>query len=448
MKEIKKYDVLIIGGGASGTALLYTLAKYSNISSLALVEKYGELGSVNSHGRNNSQSLHVGDIEMHYTREKAEKVKPAAMMIPEYLKTLNTQQSETILKKIQKMALAVGKSEVEEMKERFKEFEGLFPNQRIIERDEIQSLEPNITKDRNPNVPILALYNPDGHAVNYQALSESFVEEAVNYNRDADVFLNHEVTKITKNNETYHIQMNNSHVFQAQVVIVCADSYSLLLAKQMGYGEEYSLVPVGANFYYTHEVLKGKVYPMQDRKLPFAGVHGDPDILVPNTTRWGPTAKFYPVLEDGKWSTMGDYFKSASLGRWKAIKALTKIMFDRTRFLYFLKSASYDIPWIGKRLFVKNVKKIVPSISASDLRLGKGVGGMRLQRVDVHNQSLELGEGKIIGDNIIFNMTPSPGASVCLYNGMRDAETVTEMLGEGYRFNKQDMERDFILSQK
>jgi len=90
----------------------------------------------------------------------------------------------------------------------------------------------------------------------------------------------------------------------------------------------------------------------------------------------------------------------------------------------------------------------VPTITASDLKLGKGIGGMRLQRVDVKKKTLELGEGKITGDNIIFNMTPSPGASVCLFNAMNDAKTVAEMLGGGARFNKVDMERDFITSQE
>ena len=450
MKQISSYDVLIIGGGASGTSLLYALSKYSNIQNIALVEKYGSLGAVNSNGRNNSQSLHVGDIEMHYSREKAASVKPGAMMIPEYLKTLPSEKSANILKNIQKMALAVGKQEVADMKKRFAEFDGLFSEQRMIERTEIAELEPYITKGRNPDEPILGLYNPNGHAVDYQKLSESFVEQAAAENPESDVYLNHEVTNITKNTETemYEIEVNDNHMFSAKVVIVSADSYSLLLAKKMGYGQEYSLVPVGANFYYTPEVLRGKVYPMQNKKLPFAGVHGDPDVLVPNTTRWGPTAKFLPVLESGKWSTSADYFKSASLGRWSAITALAKVMFDPTRFLYFLKSASYDIPYIGKRLFVKNVQKIVPTITASDLKLGKGIGGMRLQRVDVKKKTLELGEGKITGDNIIFNMTPSPGASVCLFNAMNDAKTVAEMLGGGARFNKVDMERDFITSQE
>ena len=38
-----EYDVLIIGGGISGTALLYELAKFTDLSRIGLVEKYDRL---------------------------------------------------------------------------------------------------------------------------------------------------------------------------------------------------------------------------------------------------------------------------------------------------------------------------------------------------------------------------------------------------------------------
>ena len=38
-----KHDVIIIGGGVSGTALLYTLSKYTNLKNIGLIEKYSDL---------------------------------------------------------------------------------------------------------------------------------------------------------------------------------------------------------------------------------------------------------------------------------------------------------------------------------------------------------------------------------------------------------------------
>ena len=65
------YDVLIIGGGVSGTALLYELAQFTDLKNIALLEKYDSVAAVNSSARNNSQTLHCGDIETNYTLEKA-----------------------------------------------------------------------------------------------------------------------------------------------------------------------------------------------------------------------------------------------------------------------------------------------------------------------------------------------------------------------------------------
>jgi len=69
------YDVLIVGGGVVGTALLYTLSKYTDIKKICLIEKYSDFGLVNSASYNNSQTLHFGDIETNYSIDKATSVK-------------------------------------------------------------------------------------------------------------------------------------------------------------------------------------------------------------------------------------------------------------------------------------------------------------------------------------------------------------------------------------
>ena len=74
----KHYDVLIVGGGISGTALFYELAKYTNVKSVCLLEKYEALSTLNSKGTSNSQTIHVGDIETNYTLEKAKITKRTA----------------------------------------------------------------------------------------------------------------------------------------------------------------------------------------------------------------------------------------------------------------------------------------------------------------------------------------------------------------------------------
>ena len=82
--ENRIFDVVIVGGGITGTALAYVLAKYTNVKSIAVLEKYGSLAPLNSNARSNSQTLHCGDIETNYTLEKAICVKRTANMLVKY----------------------------------------------------------------------------------------------------------------------------------------------------------------------------------------------------------------------------------------------------------------------------------------------------------------------------------------------------------------------------
>ena len=66
----KNFEVVIVGAGITGCALAYTLARYTNIKSIALIEKYEDVSTLNSKGTSNSQTIHAGDIETNYTLEK------------------------------------------------------------------------------------------------------------------------------------------------------------------------------------------------------------------------------------------------------------------------------------------------------------------------------------------------------------------------------------------
>jgi malate dehydrogenase (quinone) len=441
------YDVVIIGAGASGTALLYTLATYTNISRIALVEKYSMPGQVNSKATNNSQTLHVGDIETNYTIDKVRHVYPAAMMVAQYAKGLSEVDRSKILFPTTKMVLGVGKEQVVLLEKRYEELLPLFPSLQKLYGNGIAQVEPAVMAGRDPKEPIIALYTTEGYAVDFERLSQSFVIEAQKQRAHIDALFNSTVTGIKKIDDgSYAISMQGKEAINAKVVVVDADSYSLFFAKQMGYGSQYSLIPIAGNFYFTPKLLNGKVYTVQEPKLPFAAVHGDPDVRVPDQTRWGPTARFHPVLESRNMKTARDYIKSSGLNKWRTWKSFGKILLDPVRLTYLLKNMLYELPWVGDQLFLSNIKKIVPTIQRRDVTVAKGYGGMRLQRVDTTTAQLQLGEGKIVGDNIIFNMTPSPGASVALYNGLRDAVQIVSFLGQGYRFDQTRMEEALVVT--
>ncbi len=97
----------------------------------------------------------------------------------------------------------------------------------------------------------------------------------------------------------------------------------------------------------------------------------------------------------------------------------------------------FELPFVDKSLFVKDAKKIVPSLKASDIYYAKGFGGVRPQVIDKTKGELMLGEASITETpGIIFNMTPSPGATSCLGNAERDAKLVCNYLGMEFNEDK------------
>ncbi|MBE9229661.1 FAD-dependent oxidoreductase [Phormidium sp. LEGE 05292] len=433
------YDVAIIGGGISGTALLYSLTNYTNIDRIALIEKNPGVALVNSHKNSNSQTLHFGDIETNYTLEKARKVNRAATLVKNYL--LRNDSSQEIHSKYHKMVLAIGKEETAELRTRYQEFKSLFPQLRLIEREEIALLEPNVVKGRAADEEILALYTDEGYTIDFQKLAQSFLQKSiVNEQKTIDLMLGMKVKSIKKEGELYQVETDKEAI-AAKVVVFAAGAYSLLFAKSLGYGKDYALLNVAGSFYLAPGVLNGKVYTVQLKKIPFAAIHGDPEVHDASQTRFGPTAKVTPLLEQRNYATFFDYLRTAGLSI-AAFLSFFNILTEPAILKYVLMNFIYDIPFIGKRLFLKEVRKIVPRIQLDEVTLAKGYGGIRPQIVNLKTHRLEMGEAKIIGENILFNITPSPGASTCLQNAEYDTEKIVSFLGEGYRFDKQKFEKE------
>jgi malate dehydrogenase (quinone) len=442
-EPISKYDVLIVGGGVVGTALLYTLSKYTNVKNVGLIEKYGDLGLVNTAMTMNSQTLHFGDIETNYSFEKAKSVKRMADMVMKYLESEKLKDpGQKLFSKYSKMVLAVGKVQSDDLRKRFESFSKLFPNLRLIERDEISRIEPRVVEGRNPEQEIVALCTEDGYTVDFKKLCHSFVENAKKENPDFTINFETKLLKIIKEKDFYIVKTNKGDI-QASSIVIAAGGHSLLIAKTLGYGKNLSILSMAGSFYTAPKVLNGKVYTIQVPKLPFAAIHGDPEVHNEKITRFGPTAKPIFQLERHNTSTFLEYWKTFGLGI-SPILSLFKITFDRVLLNYILINFLYDLPFIGKRLFIKQIRKIVPKINIREVKYAKGFGGTRPQIVNNTTRKLELGEAKLTGDKIIFNITPSPGASTCLGNAYTDAAKIVEFLDNNYRFDKEAFEKDLV----
>lgn len=432
----KHYDVIVVGGGISGAALFYELAKYTDIKNIALLEKYDQLSKLNSRGTSNSQTIHCGDIETNYTLDKAKKVQETANMVVKYC--LNHGHENTFLFAHQKMAIGVGDTEVAYMLKRHEDFKELYPYMEVFDKEKLATIEPKLIfdangKERPENIVGVGVEGGHYSTVDFGAMSESLVAEAQKIEgKTCDVYFNAQVTRITKLGDT-HVVMTKDHTFTADFVVVNAGAHSLYLAHQMGYGLDYACLPVAGSFYLSKKkILNGKVYMVQNPKLPFAALHGDPDILAGGCTRFGPTALVLPKLERYVNGTYLDFLKTLQLDG-NVIKVFYDLLKDSEIRNYIFRNFFFEVPKYGKDLFIKDARKIVPSLQLDEIEYAKNFGGVRPQVINKKEQKLMLGEASVNpGTGIVFNMTPSPGATSCLGNARRDVRLVCEYLGRSF----------------
>ena len=435
---VAETDVLIIGGGVCGTALLFELARYTDLGHLTLVERYDQLAQVNSRATNNSQTIHCGDIETNYSLEKARSVKHTAEMIGRYAELLAPEQARRCVFRTPKLVLAVGERECAFLRQRFASFSPHFPAMELLEKAQIAAWEPAVALVDGVLRPeeIVAIgirHSPT--AVDYEALAESFVQQArlalAGSGRQLDLQLGTEAERLVPEADAIRVELRGPtgrRTLRARHVVVNAGAHSLLLAQLLGFGLEYSCLPVAGSFYFTPDLLRGKVYTVQNDKLPFAAIHGDPDVRAPGKTRFGPTALLLPLLERYRPASFWQFLQVLRLD-WAVLAVFWQLFSVADIRSYIVRNLLFELPWLGRRLFLADARKIVPGMKLEDLRFAKGYGGVRPQLIDKRNRRLMLGEVSIPAiPRLIFNVTPSPGGTCCLGNAERDLEVIAAQL--------------------
>ncbi len=428
--EQREYEVLIVGGGISGATLLYDLAIHSDVQSMCLIEKYDHLDPLNSNAHSNSQTLHCGDIETNYNRKKADHVRGGADMMLQFVN--NGSGDPTLKRNYGKMLLGVGEEEVKTVKDRFESISDLYPTLCTVDASDIADIEPHValTDGQPREEPIFGLYNPEGWAIDYGRVTENCVAQAECVkDKVVDVKLSTEAIKLTRTEHGFEVKVKHGDTLHCKFLVISAGTYSLHLAHTMGKGKHFSVLPVSGSFYFAPEVLNGKVYTVQNPKLPFAAIHGDPDMTKPNVTRFGPTALMLPVLERFNAKTAVGFIESFHFSAGTA-KTIFHLMKDKDIREFIYRNIGYEIPVHGKKTFLKEVQKIVPSMKVDDLDFAEHTTGVRPQLIDEEKAELMMGAAKFSdGDGVIFNMTPSPGATSAFANAAEDLVTVTKYLG-------------------
>lgn len=399
------FDIAVIGGGIVGAATFYKLQKKNPNLKIILIEKMDKLADHQT--GHNSGVIHSG---LYY--------KPGS------LKARNCIQGRHELVAFAKeygiahdvcgkVVVATDEKELPNLDKVFKtglenEIEGI----QKISAEEVKDIEPYVQS-------IGGIWVPCTGIIDFRGATEKMAELALAMNSASEMHLGHEVLSIEKGEETSKI-ITNKGAFEAKYLVFCAGLQADRLAKKDGVNLKEKVVGFRGDYYELTEEAKHKVknliYPVPDPNFPFLGVHFTR--MTDGEIECGPNAVFTFKREGyGKTDfSMRDTVDALTYGgTWKL----------------FFNNMSFGINEyrraFSKRLFLKTLQRMIPSLTMEDIHPGRsGVRALLLAkdgdtrddfRIEYHGRSIH-----------VLN-APSPAATASLAIGGYIAEEAEKHFG-------------------
>ncbi len=399
------YDIAVIGGGIVGAATFYKLQKKYPTKKIILIEKMNLLADHQT--GHNSGVIHSG---LYY--------KPGS------LKARNCIQGRHELVAFAKehgikhdicgkVVVATDPSELPHMERIFQiglenQIEGI----KMISAEEVKEHEPFVES-------IGGIWVPCTGIIDFRGATEKMVELALAMNAESKLVLGQEVLEIQKGDKTSNI-ITDKDEFRAEYLVFCAGLQADRLAKKDGVKLKEKVVGFRGDYYELTEEAKHKIknliYPVPNPDFPFLGVHFTR--MTDGEIECGPNAVFTFKREgygktDFSWRDTWDALIYG--GTWKL----------------FFKNMSFGINEyrraFSKRLFLKTLQRMVPSLTMEDIKPGRaGVRALLLAqdgdtrddfRIEYHGKSIH-----------VLN-APSPAATASLAIGGYIADEAEKHFG-------------------
>lgn len=270
---------------------------------------------------------------------------------------------------------------------------------------ELREIEPHVTA-------IDALWIPEASIVSYKSVSEKIAEELKKMG--GEIFFNTKIEKIERAQEKVVLQ-SGQNGWEVDLLINAAGVYSDKMAKLALGRSTHQILPFRGEYYELKEekkdLVKGLIYPVPDPRFPFLGVHLTR--MIDGKVEAGPNA-ILALAKEG--------YRKTDFNLREVSEILTYQGFWRIAAKYW-KAGLYEIARsFSKRLFLKDLQRLVPAIEEKDL--APGGAGIRAQLVTK--------DGKLFDDFLILeekNMihvlnAPSPAATASFAIGKTLAEMV------------------------
>jgi len=257
---LKDFDVVIIGGGIIGLAAAYKLLEIKSDLRLCILEK--ESGIAMHQTGNNSNVIHSG-IYYKSGSLKALNCKKGYKLLLDFCDRENIHYDLC-----GKMIVAYDDNETTSLYDLYDR--GLangLDKIRLIEKDELKYLEPNVEGIKAIHVPYTGI-------IDFKVVSEKIAEKT--QEKGGELYCNEKVLRIIKNKVNEIITQNN--IYKGKVVINCGGLYSDALTKLTHNNSiPFRIIPFKGEYYMLtkekSDIINSLIYPVPDPSFPFLGVH-------------------------------------------------------------------------------------------------------------------------------------------------------------------------------
>ena len=381
-----KYNISVVGGGIVGLATAYKLQLNFPDFKIIVLEKEDEL-AFHQTGRN-SGVIHSG---LYYKPDsfRAKNCVDGRLQLVDFAKKYKVNHDVC-----GKIVLAINDKEKEVLSElKVRGEKNGLKNLELIDMKRVKEIEPFAEG-------VGALFVPEAGIIDYKGVTNKLAELILQINPQSKIQTSTKVLDVSAG-----VLSTSIGEIKSEHSIFCGGLFSDKLAKKDSLKLKMKIIGFRGDYYDLEDHAKDKInnliYPVPNPEFPFLGVHFTR--MTDGSIECGPNAVFTFKREgynktDFSWKDTVDALTFS--GTWKLFINHWKFGLNEYRRAF------------SKRLFLKELNKMLPSLKMSDIKVGRsGVRAMALA-----DDGEVIDDFKIVkqGKNIHVLNAPSPAATACL----------------------------------
>ena len=400
------FDIAIVGGGIVGLASAYKIQLKNPGLKIVVFEKEKILASHQT--GHNSGVIHSG---LYYKPGsfKAKNCVSGRRELVKFVKEHNIKHDIC-----GKIVVASDESELPFLDKIYNigiqnEIEGM----KYITSDEIKEIEPYCEGVKGISVPCTGI-------VDFVGVTNKLAELIVKINPESKILTDCEVKSFTEGDTRTIVTSKGD--FKCTNTVFCAGLQSDRMAVKDGVDPEMQIVGFRGDYYELSDQGKHKVkhliYPVPNPAFPFLGVHFTR--MHDGETECGPNAVFVFKREGyGKFSfNLKDTVQALTYrGTWKLLSREWRFGLDEYKRAF------------SKRLFLKRLQKLIPSLEMGDLKPGRS--GVRAMALGPDGDMIDDFKIEYKNDSIHVLNAPSPAATSALAIGEQVSKMAQKYFTEG-----------------